>query len=109
MKGALALRQIVGTPVVNDCSATTITAAAYVEMSAVLAAPASAIEVFNTSAKAIKLAIGTAGNEVDLGFWVPPATVGMVIPVVIKNALRLTAKALTADATTGFLVVNFLE
>lgn len=108
MKGAVALRSTVGTPVANDCSSTTITSAAYVVLSASLSVACSGIEVQNTSAKAIKLAIGGAGAEVDK-YIIAPATVGIIVPMEFKKGARLSAKALGADATTGFLIVNFLQ
>ena len=107
MKGAIALRRTVGTPIANDNSGTTITSAAYVQLSASLAATASAIEVFNTSSKGIKLALGAAGHEVDF-YIIPPSSAGSIVPVQIALGQALSAKALGADATTGFVVVNFL-
>lgn len=107
MKAGLAVRNTVNASVANDCTSTTITAAAYVTMVASLAGACSAIEVFNTTAKAIKLAIGAAASEADI-YTLPPGTKSEIIPREIKKATRISAKALGADATTGFLVVNFL-
>lgn len=109
MKGSLALRNPVGTAIANDCSSTTITAAAYVQLTAATDAPASGILVFNTSAKAIKLARGASGSEVDTGIVIPPSsTSGTFIPIEIKKGTRLSAKALSADATTGYFVVTLM-
>ena len=107
MKGSIALRKPVAAPVANDCSGTTITSAAYVTMVAVLAAPASAMEVINTSAKAIKIAFGAAGSEVDQ-YAIAPGAFGQIIPVEAKKGIRVSAEAYGANATTGFLIINWL-
>lgn len=108
MKNSIAIRKPVGTSVANDNSGTTITSAAWVELSAALGAPASAIEVYNTSSKAIKLATGGAGSEVEVPYIIPPSASSTIVPLELKKGVRLAAKALGADATTGFLVINFL-
>lgn len=105
MKGALALRENANVPVINDCTVTTITAAAYVTMVASLAKSCSAIEVQNTSAKIIKLAIGAAASEVDF-YVIAPGVNGVIFPKTIPKGSRISAKAITADATTGALVIN---
>lgn len=107
MKGAVALRGPVGTPIANDNSSINITSGAYVQLSASLPAACSGIEVQNTSSKAIKLAVGGAGSEVDQ-FVIAPSMPSTIIPIEIGKGKRLAAKALGADATTGFLIVNFL-
>lgn len=107
MKSFVAVRKPVGTPIANDCSSVNIASGSYTQLSSSLGAAVSAIVAFNTSAKAIKLAIGGAGSEVDQ-IIIPPSTLGMLIPVEWAKTARLSAKALGADATTGFLVVNFL-
>ena len=102
------LRRPVGTPVANDNSSATIPTATYKELSAALPVAASAVEVFNTSSKAIQLSLGAGGAEVAVPYIVPPSAIGQIIPMTLKKGQRLTAKALGADATTGFFVVNFL-
>jgi hypothetical protein len=104
----LAISGLVGTPVVNDNSGTTIAAADWVQLSSALPTPAAAVEIFNTSARAIKLAVGAEDAEVEIPYVVPPSAIGTIIPVSLKKGVRLSAKALGTDATTGFLVINFL-
>lgn len=108
MKGAVALRKLVGVPIANDCTGTTITSAAYVQMVASLGKACSGIEVQNTSAKAIKLAVGAAASEVDF-MVIAPGVNSILLPHEIAKGQRLSAKALGADATTGFLIINFLQ
>lgn len=107
MKGALALRENATVPVTNDNTGTTITTAAYVTMVASTSKAASAIEVQNTSSKIIKLAIGAAASEVDF-YAIAPGVNGIVFPKTIPKASRISAKAITADATTGALVINLM-
>lgn len=107
MKGAVALRNPVGTAIANDCSSTNITSAAYVQLTSSLSVPCSGIEVQNTSAKAIQVAIGGAGSEV-VKWIIAPSVIGTIIPAEFKKGVRIAAKALGADATTGFLIINFL-
>ena len=109
MKGALALRKPVGTAIANDCTGTTITSAGYVELEDSLLQSCSAIMVVNTSAKAIKLAIGAGGSEVDIGVIFPPSVAAVVVPVEFAKGARLSSKALGADATTGFFCVSFFQ
>lgn len=101
MQGALALRNPVGTPVSNANASVNITTAAYLQLEASSDRACSALLVFNTSASPIKLALGAAASEVDQ-FIIPPTTIGVMIPINIKKATRISAKAIGADATTGF-------
>lgn len=107
MKGFVAVRGTVGTPINNDNTGTTITSGAYVQLTASLSAACSAIEVQNTSTKIIQIAVGGSGAEV-VKYVIAPGVNSVIIPIEIKKASRLTAKAVTADATTGALVINFL-
>ena len=109
MKEAIALRKPTGTPVVNDCSTTNIGAGAYVQLSASLTAPASAMQIYNGSAQPLKFAVGAAAAEKDIGYVVAPSSVSPIIPVELKNAQRLTARSVGGTANTGILVVNFLS
>lgn len=106
MKGAVALRHTVGTPIINDCTVTTITTAAYVQLSSALPNACSGLEVQNTSAKSIQLAIGGAGSEVVF-YAVAPGVNTVLFPHELRKGVRLAAKAVTADASTGALIINF--
>lgn len=93
----------------NDNTSTAITTAAYVQLSSKLKVNCAAIQVFNGSSKTIKLAVGSAGNEVDLPFNFGPG-VSEIIPFEsqIKAGVRLSARAVFADASTGDFTVNLL-
>lgn len=107
MKSGLGIRYPTQAPIVNDNSGATIPTASYLELTSSLPQAASAIEVQNTSAKIIRLAVGAAGVEV-VKYAIAPGVNSVIIPLELKKGARLAAKAVTADATTGALVINFL-
>lgn len=107
MKGSVAVRGPTQVPLINDNTGVTITSAAYVQLSASLPKACSAIEVQNTSSKIIKIAVGGAGAEVDK-YAIAPGVNSVLIPIEIAKGARVSAKAVTADATTGALVINLL-
>lgn len=106
MKGALALRSPVRAPVVNNCATTNVTAA-YLQLLATIGNGCAAVQVQNTSAQVITLAVGAAGSEKDK-FSIGPGLSEM-FPLELKSGDRLSAKAPIANATTGALIVNFLQ
>lgn len=106
MKGALSLRKPVRTPVVNNCATTNVTNA-YLQLLATIGNGASAIQVQNTSAQVITLAVGSAGSEKDQVSIGPGLS--ETFPIELKSGDRLSAKAPIANATTGALIVNFLQ
>lgn len=105
MKGAIALRKVVGLPIINDCTVTTITTAAWVQLTATLDASCSGLEIENTSAKSIQIGVGASGSEVAF-YAVAPGVNTVLIPHELKKGSRISAKAVTADATTGALIIN---
>lgn len=109
MKGAVAIRQVVGTPITNNAASTTIASATYTQLSASLPESCSAVYVANTTQKHIKLAVGDASSEVDIGLVIPAGEQGVYFPLEIRHGVRLSAKALDADATTGWLIINFFQ
>jgi hypothetical protein len=99
-----------GYTVFNDNSSTTITTAAYVQLVASTAVSCSQLVIFNSSSKAIVLALGAASSEANIQYDIPPsANILTTIPVRIPSGLRLSAKAVAADATTGLLIINCLR
>jgi hypothetical protein len=91
-----------------DTSGTNITTAAWVTLIASQTKPFSFLEIYNPTTKILKLAIGSAGNEVELPVYIYPGISSQVIPFdeQLKPGVRLSAKAVDANATTGFLVLN---
>lgn len=91
-------------------ASTTITSAAYVQLDAATDASCTALAVFNSTAQVIYLATGAASSENRIKYDIPPSTSAVhIIKLGIAKGLRLSARAVAADATTGFLVVNCLQ
>lgn len=92
------------TPVYNDYTGTSITTAAYVTLIASTSATTREIEIFDSSGQALYLAVGAAASEVNQMIIYPGGN-GRV-KLSIPAASRVSAKAITANATVGFLVIN---
>ena len=92
-----------------DAAATNITTAAYLEIIAANDVSFSYLEVYNGTTKILKLAVGLAAAEVDVAHTIFPGIGSQVIPYdeVLKVGKRLTARAIDANATTGYLILNF--
>ncbi len=109
MKGALALRNPVGSPAVLNTGSTNVTNAAYVELitAANRTKPCDAILIHNPGAEPLKLAQGAAGSEVDLGFVIPIA-VSVIVPMNLKAGVRLAVKSLGGTQSSGIVTCTFL-
>jgi hypothetical protein len=90
-------------PVYNVYSSTSITTSAYTQLIASTTSATNKVTIFDSSGQAMILATGGAGSEVILAY-IPPG--GAEIPVQIPASTRIAYKALTANATTGYLLIN---
>lgn len=90
-------------PVYNIYSSAPIDTSAYVQLIASSAAIINYLDIFDSSGQAMILATGAMGSEVPLAY-VPPG--GDEIPVAIPSGTRISYKALTANATAGYLLFN---
>lgn len=106
MKGALAIRKPLET-LCLDMSSTNITTSAYAVLIASKNYSCSGMEVLNPSSSPMKIAIGGSGSEVDIPYTIPQGGSLIFIPVEMKKADRLTAKAIGTSVSTGYLVINF--
>jgi hypothetical protein len=88
----------------NDYSTTNVTTAAYVQLTASTAATVNKIEIFDSSGEALILAVGGAGSEVDQ-LYIFPGGNGPV-DLAIPASSRISIKAKTATASSGFIAVN---
>lgn len=91
-------------PAYNDYTSTSVTTGAYVQLIASTSAAAKVIEVFDSSGQAMILAVGGAGSEVDQ-FFIFPGGQGQV-PLAIPAGSRVSIKAKTATASSGYIAVN---
>lgn len=88
----------------NDYSSTNVTTSAYVQLVASTASTVNKIEIFDSSGEALILAVGGAGSEVDQ-LYIFPGGNGPV-DLAIPASSRISVKAKTATASSGFLAVN---
>ena len=88
----------------NDYSVTSVTTGAYVQLTASTAATVNKIEIFDSSGEALILAVGGAGSEVDQ-LYIFPGGNGPV-DLAIPASSRISVKAKTNTASSGFLAVN---
>jgi hypothetical protein len=92
-------------PVRLDYTGTNVTTAAYVQLVASTTSTANQLEIFDSSGEALILAVGAAASEVDQ-FYILPGGNGKV-ELSIPAASRVSIKALTATASSGYIIVNF--
>lgn len=98
-------RQITNPPVINQYSTTPVTTTAYTTLLAsVGGAGINFLDIFDSSGQAMILATGAAGSEVPLAY-IPPG--GDQILALVTSGTRLSIKALTANATAGYILANF--
>lgn len=88
-------------------TATNVTTAAYVTLSASTPVSSSNLVIIDTSTQLMKLAVGAAGFEVDICAFQGNGS-PISIPAYILAGSRLSLKAISASATSGFNVVSFL-
>lgn len=93
-------------PVYNSYSSVNITTSAYVQLIASTTSATNNIHIFDSSGQAMILAIGGAGAEVDT-LYVPPG--GDTYNLNIPAGSRVSYKALTANATSGYLLISLLQ
>jgi hypothetical protein len=91
----------------HDHSSANITTSAYTTIVASTSAEFHQMEIFDSSGEALILAVGGAGSEVDKMYIIPGGNNGSVrFP--IPSGSRISVKALTANTTSGRLIINFL-
>lgn len=93
------------TPVYNDYGSVNVTTSAYVQLIASTTSEADWIQIFDSSGQAMIIATGGAGAEVDQ-IYVPPG--GAEYNLYIAAGTRVSIKAKTATASSGYLLVNLL-
>lgn len=96
-------------PVANynhDYSGTNVTTGAWVEVIAATDKPCNAIEIFDSSGSILEIALGAAASEVALPYYILPGGSVLLLPFEIPKGSRVSLKALDADATAGFFILN---
>lgn len=95
----------------HSFSDTNVNTNAWVELLSSLTKAASAAEIFNSSGAILKLALAAAGQEADneMDYYVLPTGSPILLPLEFDNGVRLAARAVDVNATTGSLVINFFS
>lgn len=89
----------------NSYAVTSVTTGAYVQLVASVASAIKEIEIFDSSGESLVLALGASGSEADK-VYVFPGGNGR-IPMQISVGQRLSIKAVSANAISGELLINF--
>lgn len=94
-------------PARNVYSTTNVTTTAFVQLVASTTSATSLIEVFDSSGQTMALATGAAGLEV-IQCYIFPGGQGQ-IPISIAAGTRVSIEAVSANATTGEIDINFWQ
>jgi hypothetical protein len=89
----------------SDHAVTPVTTGAYVQIVASTTLATNKMLIFDSSGETLIMASGASGFETDL-FYIFPG--GLDMPMQIPAGPRLSVKALTGNATGGYLAINFL-
>jgi hypothetical protein len=92
----------------NDYSITPVTTAAYVQLAAALVTALNSLSIFDSSGSGMILAVGAPGSEVNQ-LYVPPGGNVAGYDISIQAGSRVSYKALTANATSGQLIITGLS
>ena len=69
-----------------------------------------AIQISNSGAQPLLLALGSAGNEVNTGIVIAPASGGQwLIPIEIKSGVRISVKSLNATQSSGIVSICYFQ
>lgn len=85
----------------NDYGSVNVTTGAYVTLVASTSAQATLLEIFDSSGQTLVLATGAAASEVDQ-LYVNPGGNGQV-QLLVPAGTRVSIKAVTASATSGYI------
>lgn len=94
-------------PLYKDYSAGSIGTGAYTQLVASTTSAANTIEIFDSSGQLLYLATGAAGAEVNQMIIFPGGNGRVTLQ--IPAGTRVSAKAITASATSGYLAINFYK
>lgn len=89
-----------------DCSTTSITTAAYVELITSTTSDTKKIQVLDTTGRWTQIATGASASEIPL-LIVGPGSVE-IVPAIVPSGTRISVKALDANAITGSFAINLL-
>lgn len=94
---------------VHSFVATPVTTGTWVEIIASVGQPASAVEIYNGSGRILEISNGDAGDETgnEIPYYIIPGGSSILLPIEFGRTSRLAAKAVGANATADYLILNF--
>lgn len=94
---------------IHDYATTNVLTSAWIELITSVAQPASAVEIFDSSGRILKLAKAASGQEDDneLKYYIIPGGSSIFLPLEFSKGSRIAIRAVDDDATVGSLVINF--
>jgi len=95
--------------VINNYATTPVTTGAWVQITASVPSSCSAVGIFDSSGRILKLSTGAPGFEDanELPFYIPPGGLDGTISIEMAKGKPLSAKAIDANATIGYMLLNF--
>lgn len=102
---AMSGKAVANAPIYNSYVTTNVTTSAFVQLVASTTLAANMIEIFDSSGQAMIIGVGASGSEVVQLYTLPGGN-GQT-PLKIPAGSRVAIKALTASATSGYLIINF--
>lgn len=100
----------------HSYSATNVTTAAWVEVVPSLVAAASAIQIYDSSGRVLRVSLGPAGQEegtnpltgkpYEFPMYVTPGGNYLLVPAELTRGARVSLRAVDVNATTGLFILN---
>jgi hypothetical protein len=103
------LAQVPVATVANNMTTNPIDTGAWTQLLASLPRACCAVEISNNSGSTIQISTGAAGQEAAnaIPYTVLPGGSPILLPIEIMKGARISAKAVDADATSGYFTMNF--
>lgn len=97
-------------PIVLDTSSTNVTSGAWVTFAAAASMPyaCSAVLIHNSGSQPIKIGIGAAASETELGL-VFPIGVSAFVPVRLAKGVRVAVRSMGSTQSSGILTMSCFQ
>jgi hypothetical protein len=92
-----------------NAGSTAITTGAWLQVSAATTSSCSRLRVVNATNQLVYLGVGGAGAESEIKYLISQGAMVHDIDQPLSKGVRLAARALGANATSGYLVINCIQ
>lgn len=92
---------------VHSYSSSNVTTAAYVTLDLATSNSTSNLLIVDTSTQLMELAVGAVGSEIPICAFQGNGN-SLVVPTFLKSGVRLSLKAISGSATSGYCAVSYL-